>query len=51
MRYPKQRCSECGHRLYAHIDGGTFCPACGYYFAADDDGGAADEPATPQADY
>lgn len=51
MRYSKHRCSECGHRLYAHIDGGTFCPACGYYFEADDDGGTADERAESLSEF
>lgn len=39
MRHPKHNCPECGHRLYAHVDSGAFCPECGYYFDIDDDGG------------
>ena len=43
MRYPEQNCPECGHRLFAHVEGGVFCPECGYYFDSDNEDGDREE--------
>ncbi|WP_254769515.1 hypothetical protein [Salinilacihabitans rarus] len=47
MRHPSWRCAGCGERLYAHVEGGYWCPNCGRRDGegrdGNDDGGGSDE--------
>lgn len=29
MMHPAGNCDNCGHRLFAHVEGGDFCANCG----------------------
>lgn len=52
MRHPDGACQDCGERLYATADGGTFCPNCGTHHdaVAEETSGGESEPSEPVAE-